>query len=283
LLAVGWFQKRLLGVVMRDDRLWVVGWTKGVVPPIVLASRVPRPALRTRDKWLPMLVGGQLSHRGPERALYFIDDTFTLWRLRLSAPFGLERHEEAVYSLSESPEFGVVFTTETKVHTGPTLEDGFIDALNPNLIPRPRRMRHQFFPMLGGAPISPRCLDLLHAGGQILQDIDSAGGVLRRVSESPSSSQPINLPERASRLGLTADPKREMAPAVLVHDLATRTLRLVTADGPRDLLQLDGEPQALTLSPSRLELAWIDHEGQLVHYDYNKDQELRRLRPSELP
>jgi hypothetical protein len=74
-----------------------------------------------------------------------------------------------------------------------------------------------------------------------------------------------------------------MALAVLTRHLHTNVLSLVTAEGPRALLQLGGPPKAITLSPSRLELAWIDHEGQLVVYDYNKDKELHRFHPSELP
>ncbi|MBK9370048.1 MAG: hypothetical protein IPN01_27730 [Deltaproteobacteria bacterium] len=283
LLAVGWFQKRLVGVVMRDDRLWVVGWTKGVVPPIVLPPGVPRPALANPHLLTPKLVGGQVSHRGPERALYFLDQAHTLWRLRLSAPFGLERHRERVTDLSESAEFGVVYTTKQKVHSRAELAEGFVNALDPDGPPLQPALSYGFIPMLGGVPLSPRCHDILHAGGQVLEQVDGGGLTLRYVTASQSSARPIRHDPNELRIGLTGDPKREMALAVLTRHLYTNTLSLVTAEGPRDLLQLSGAPKAITLSPSRLELAWIDHEGQLVVYDYNKDKELRRFHPSELP
>ena len=106
---------------------------------------------------------------------------------------------------------------------------------------------------------------------------------LRYISASASSARAIGLTVREQIIGLTGDPKREMALAVLSYDDTTKILSLVTAEGPRALLQLGGPPKAITLSPSRLELAWIDHEGQLVVYDYNKDKELHRAHPSELP
>ncbi|MEY3213900.1 MAG: hypothetical protein RIT28_4381, partial [Pseudomonadota bacterium] len=284
LLAVGWFRKRLVGVVMRDDRVWVVGWTKGVVPPIVLPPGARRPALAHAHLLMPKLVGGQVSHRGSERALYFIDSAHTLWRLRLSAPFGLDCHQELAADLSESAEFGVVYVTERRVHTGPALAEGFINPLGAGQPPTEHDLIFWNASMLGGAPLSPRCHDILHAGGQVLEPVPDVGLVLHSVSKSaPSTARPIQTDLNEWRIGVTADPKRAMAPAVLIRHLYTNVLSLVTADGPRDLLQLDGAPKAITLSPSRLELAWIDHKGDLVLYDYNKDKELRRFRPSELP
>ncbi|MCK6514848.1 hypothetical protein L6R46_07325 [Myxococcota bacterium] len=283
LLAVGWFRKRLVGVVMRDDRLWVVGWTKGVVPPIVLPPEARRPALANPHLLMPKLVGGQVSHRGPERALYFIDQAQTLWRLRLSAPFGLEHHRERVTDLSESAEFGVVYTTKQKVHSRAELAEGFVNALALDGPPIQPALSDGFIPMLGGVPLAPRCHNLLHAGGQVLEQADGGGLTLRYVSASQSSARPIRHDPNEWRIGLTGDPKREMALAVLTRHLHTNVLSLVTTEGPRALLQLGGPPKAITLSPSRLELAWIDHEGQLVVYDYNKDKELHRAHPSELP
>jgi hypothetical protein len=283
LLAVGWFQKRLLGVVMRDDRLWVVGWTKGVVPPIVLPPGALRPKLPDPQAPIPAIVGGQVSHRGPERALYFLDSDAVLWRLRLSAPFGLERHQERVTDLSESAEFGVIYTTKTKVHAGAALAEGFGNALDPDSRPLLGLPDRWLIPMLGAAPLSPTCCDILHPGGQVLERVEGDGLAVRRVSASPSSALLVQHDPNERRIGLTGDPKRRMAPAVLTFNLYTNTLSLVTPKGPRDLLQLSGPPRAITLSPSRLELAWIDHKGDLVLYDYNKDKELRRFRPSELP
>lgn len=284
LLAVGWYQKRLLGVMMRDDRLWVVGWTKGVVPPIVLPPGVLRPVAPREHEAPYALVGGQVSHRGPERALYFIDRENVLWRLRLSAPFGLERHQDRAYSLSERVGFGAVYVTAKKVHAGAALNEGFISALE--LGPAPAAdgdMGYQMPLLLGGAPFSALSSGQLHAGGLVMERGPGGGLTLRHIDASASSARPVTFSGPKLVVGLTSDPKREMAPAALVRDMRTFTLSLVTTDGPRDLLQLSGPLRAIALSPSRLELAWIDHEGQLVFYDYNKDKELRRLQPSELP
>ncbi|MCK6525857.1 hypothetical protein L6R49_31020 [Myxococcota bacterium] len=282
LLALGWTQKRLLGVMMRDDRLWVVGWTKGVVPPIVLPPGVLRPVAPREHEGPYALVGGQVSHQGPERALYFIDREYVLWRLRLSAPFGLERHQDRVYSLSERVGFGAVYVTARRVHENSAIGEGFVNALEPGPAPVQGDIGHQI-PLLGGAPFSPLSPGQLHAGGLVFEQLQGGGLTLRHIGASASYAQPVTLGFPKAVIGLTGDPKRSMALAVLVRDVRTFTLSLVTTDGPRDLLQLSGPPQAIALSPSRLELAWIDHEGQLVHYDYNKDKELRRLRPSELP
>lgn len=273
LVATGWNDKRLHAITLDGDELTI--WRTGHPPRVVSLKGLPaRPSFAVAPTQL--YGAGRMEGGVFRQDLFFVDGLGQLWCLGLDGH--LARFSGSVSAVAEDSASGVCFLVDGKILSCDAVHWPRFQPISPSA--DVATLPPAQWGLLGGYPRFSRSDELTpgHASLWFDNGRELAFGVrqkqLRRIP-CPPGHQVYGVS------GYTFP--TDTVPALVAVRPGDHRLVVILEDGAvHEHCPAAPVPQTLAVSPTKAQVAWVDPEDRLHHYNLCT-REHRVLRPGELP